>query len=259
MTSVTIAAAPKTALVTGAAKRLGLAIAMALAEDGWSLAIHHNQSHAEAEEVASFARQLGGRAVTLQADLANIAEAQALFAGATQALGPLTLLVNNASIFQQDDARDITSEGWDAHMDINLKSPAFLAQAFARALPEGMEGNIINMIDQRVWRLTPKFLSYTISKSALWTLTQVLAQSLAPHIRVNSIGPGPAMVNERQSVADFDRQCDATILRRGTSPQEICEAVRFILKAPSMTGQMIALDGGQHLAWETPDVAGIPE
>lgn len=259
MSSDTMPPAPKTALVTGAARRLGRAIAMALAEDGWSLAIHHNHSQAEAEEVAAFVREAGGRAVTLQADLSDIAEAEALFAGAAQALGPLTLLVNNASIFQQDDADNMTSKGWDAHMDINLKTPAFLAQAFARALPEGVEGNIINMIDQRVWRLTPKFLSYTISKSALWTLTQVLAQSLAPHIRVNGIGPGPAMINERQSVADFDRQCDATILRRGTSPQEICEAVRFILKATSMTGQMIALDGGQHLAWETPDVAGIPE
>lgn len=252
-------ATPKAALVTGAARRLGRAIAIALGEDGWSVAVHHNHSQAEAEEVASIIRKAGGEAVCLQADLADLSQARTLFARASEALGPITLLVNNASIFQRDDARDMTGESWDAHLDVNLKTPAFLSQAFANALPEGLHGNIINMIDQRVWRLTPKFLSYTVSKSGLWALTQVLAQSLAPYIRVNGIGPGPALVNERQSMADFARQCDATILQQGTSPQEICEAVRFILKATSMTGQMIALDGGQHLAWETPDVVGIPE
>ncbi len=144
-------------------------------------------------------------------------------------------------------------------MDANLRAPAFLSQAFAAQLPANAQGNIVNMIDQRVWRPNPKFLSYTVSKMALWDMTRLLAQALAPRIRVNGIGPGPAMVNARQSEADFARQAGATILRRGTTPQEICAALRFILASPAMTGQMIALDGGQHLAWETPDVAGIPE
>ncbi|MEQ8269097.1 MAG: SDR family oxidoreductase [Parvibaculum sp.] len=248
-----------TALVTGAARRIGRAVALALAEDGWTVAVHHRNAFAEATELVREIEARNGRAAAFAADLADLGETSSLVADVAEKLGPLTLLVNNASLFEKDDAETMTPESWAAHMDANLRAPAFLAQAFAVQLPTGAEGNIVNMIDQRVWAPTPKFLSYTISKMALWDLTQVLARALAPHIRVNGIGPGPAMINARQSDADFDRQCAATILQRGTTPEEICAAIRFILSTPSMTGQMIALDGGQHLAWETPDVAGVPE
>lgn len=249
----------RVALVTGAARRIGRAIALSLAGDGWTIAVHHNHSDEEAAGVIREIEALGSRAIAVHADLRDAGAAASLVPEAARALGPLTLLVNNASIFEKDEAATMTPESWAAHMDANLRAPAFLSQAFAAQLPAGAQGNIVNMIDQRVWRPNPKFLSYTVSKMALWDMTRLLAQALAPRIRVNGIGPGPAMVNARQSEADFARQAGATILRRGTTPQEICAALRFILASPAMTGQMIALDGGQHLAWETPDVAGIPE
>ena len=248
-----------TALVTGAAQRIGRAIALALAGDGWRIAIHHRSSAAEAAEVVREIEKTGGRAAAFAADLADMDETRGLIAAVATTLGPLTLLINNASLFETDEALSMTPESWATHMDINLRAPAFLAQAFAAQLPASAEGNIVNVIDQRVWAPTPKFFSYTISKMALWDMTHVLARSLAPRIRVNGVGPGPAMINARQSEADFERQCAATILKRGTTPEEICDAIRFILSAPAMTGQMIALDGGQHLAWETPDVAGVAE
>ncbi len=253
------AALDKVALVTGAARRIGRSIALALAEDGYAVAIHHHQSDDDAAGLVREIGMRGGRAVALRGDLGNVADLAALVPDAAKALGPLTLLVNNASLFEPDEAPTMTQATWDAHMDANLKAPAFLAQAFAAQLPAGARGNIVNIIDQRVWRPNPRFLSYTLSKMALWDLTRLLAQALAPHIRVNGIGPGPTLANARQAPEDFERQTSATILRRGTTPEEICAAIRFILGAPAMTGQMIALDGGQHLAWETPDVVGIPE
>ncbi|MEN6543008.1 SDR family oxidoreductase [Parvibaculum sp.] len=249
----------KAALVTGAARRIGRAIALALAEDGYAVAIHHHQSDDDAAGLVREIDMRGGRAVALKGDLGCRAELEALIPDAVKALGPLTLLVNNASLFEPDEALTMTEASWDAHMGANLKAPAFLSQAFAAQLPEGAAGNIVNIIDQRVWRPNPRFLSYTLSKMALWDLTRLLAQGLAPHIRVNGIGPGPTLANTRQAPEDFERQSAATILRRGTTPEEICAGLRFILAAPAMTGQMIALDGGQHLAWETPDVVGIPE
>ena len=248
----------RTALVTGAARRIGRSIALALAEDGWSVALHHHSSTEDAAAVVKEIEALGGKAVALNADLATPDAPGDVVARAAAALGPLSLLVNNASLFERDDALGMTTESWTAHMDTNLRAPAFLSQAFAAQLPDGQDGNIVNIIDQRVWAPTPHFFSYTISKMALWDMTQVMARSLAPRIRVNGVGPGPALANPRQSAADFEKQTKATILGRGTTPDEICAAVRFILASPSMTGQMIALDGGQHLAWETPDVI-IPE
>ncbi|MBX3508136.1 MAG: SDR family oxidoreductase [Parvibaculum sp.] len=252
-------AAPKAALVTGAARRVGREIARGLARDGWAVALHHNHSAGEAAEVQAEIRAAGGRAELVQADLSDLAATQGLVAAAVKAIGPLSLLVNNASLFEHDEIETMTPESWAAHIDINLRAPALLSQGFAAQLPEGAEGNIVNIVDQRVWAPTPRFFSYTVSKMALWDMTQILARSLAPSIRVNAIGPGPALANARQSAADFQKQLDATILRRGTSPAEIYAAIGFILSAPAMTGQMIALDGGQHLAWETPDVAGISE
>lgn len=250
---------PKSALVTGGARRIGREIALGLAREGWSLAIHHNSSGGEAAELISEIEAMGGTAVALRADLSDATETASLVPQATKALGPLSLLVNNASLFQHDDIATMTPESWGTHLDTNLRAPAFLAQAFTAQLPEGFAGNLINITDQRVWAPTPRFFSYTVSKMALWDMTLILARALAPDIRVNAIGPGPTLPNERQTSADFERQAAATILGRGTTPGEIYAAIRFILASPAMTGQMIALDGGQHLAWETPDVTGISE
>lgn len=253
-----------TALVTGGAVRIGRAIATGLADEGYRVVIHYHGSADEADKAveelhAQFPER--GKPVALQADLSNEDEAGLLIGRAVEAAGPLAVLVNNASLFGTDDFENVTKESWDNHLATNLRAPLVLSKAFAAALNETdlAEGNIVNMLDQRVWRLTPRFLSYTVSKSALWTLTQTMAMALAPRIRVNGIGPGPTLANERQDLDAFRRQQEATILGRGAELSEIAAAVRFILASPSMTGQMIALDGGQHLAWETPDVVGVPE
>lgn len=243
-------------LITGGAKRIGRAIALGLAKDGWGVAVHHRRSPDAAEETVQQIVEAGGRAHAVQADLVEVSSLSPLIEQTAAKLGPLTALINNASLFADDDLDSLTPESWAAHMDTNLRAPLFLAQAFARQLPESSSGNIINIIDQRVWRLTPRFLSYTASKAGLWTLTQTLAQALAPKIRVNGIGPGPTLSNDRQSNADFEAQAASTLLQRQISTEEICTAVRFILASPAMTGQMIALDSGQHLAWETPDAVG---
>lgn len=254
-----MAVSPQTVLITGAARRIGRALSLDLAVHGWAVAVHYHRSADEAAAVVHEIHAQGGRAETVRADLGDIDQIKNLIPQTTAKLGPLTCLINNASLFEHDDVDTLTQESWDGHLNINLRAPAFLAQSFAAQLPDNTPGNIINVIDQRVWRLTPRFLSYTISKAGLWTLTRTLAQSLAPRIRVNAIGPGPTLANERQTPRHFEHQKQATILKRGTTPEEICEAVRFILAAPAMTGQMIALDSGQHLAWETPDIVGIPE
>jgi NAD(P)-dependent dehydrogenase (short-subunit alcohol dehydrogenase family) len=251
-------APPQTALVTGAARRIGRAVAIDLARHGWSVAIHFHSDEDAAREVEADIRSHGGRAAVVRADLRREEETVRLVEFATAALGPLTCLVNNASTFEQDLVHTATRESWDLHLETNLRAPFVLMQGFARQLPEGELGNIINFIDQRVWNLTPYFASYTVSKSALWTLTRTAALALAPRIRVNAIGPGPALRGVRQSETSFARQCDATPLRRGTTPEEICDAVRFILGAPAMTGQMIALDGGQHLGWSHPRADAPP-
>ncbi|MBW7836254.1 MAG: SDR family oxidoreductase [Sphingomonadales bacterium] len=241
------------ALVTGAAKRIGRTIALDLAGHGWNVAIHYRHSRAEAEEVVRAAKTFGVEAVAVGAELADEKAARALLPVAAEALGPITLLVNNAAIFEADEALSATRQSWDAHMETNLRAPFVLAQELMRQLPPAVTGNIVNIIDQRVWRLTPKFMTYTLSKAGLWTLTQTMALALAPRVRVNAVGPGPVLPSPRQSAADFAAQAAALPLGRHTSPEEITRAVRFILESPSMTGQMIALDGGQHLSWQTAD------
>ncbi len=243
---------PRTALVTGGGRRIGRAIALALAEDGWAVAVHYGHSRAEAESVVQEITAKGGRAVALGADLRREAEVAALLPKAAQELGPIGCLVNCAAVFENDTALTATRESWDAHLETNLRAPSVLIQEFARALPADAEGVVVNLLDQRVWSLTPYFISYTVAKSALWTLTQTLALALAPRIRVNGIGPGPTLPSPRQSEAQFRRQWEAMPLKRATAPEEIADAVRFILAAPAMTGQMIALDGGQHLGWAQP-------
>lgn len=243
---------PGAALITGAARRIGAALALDLARNGWDVAIHYHRSEDEARAVVRDVEAVGRKAVALAADLRREDETVTLMPRATQALGPLTLLINNASAFEMDRIDTVTRESWDLHLEIGLRAPLVLSQAFAKQLPDGRAGNIINMLDQRIWKPTPYFLSYTVAKMGLWTLTRTLAQALAPDIRVNGIGPGPTLPSPRQTDEQFQRQWDAVPLRRGTTPQEICDAVRYIIAAPAMTGQMIALDGGEHLGWAQP-------
>jgi NAD(P)-dependent dehydrogenase (short-subunit alcohol dehydrogenase family) len=241
-------------LVTGAAKRLGRAIALDLAGAGWNVAIHYNSSENDADNVAQAARAFGAEAALLKCDLSKEAETAALVARAVKELGPLTALINSASLFENDDWHSATRASWDDHMEINLRAPMKLSQDFAKQLPEGERGAIVNIIDQRVLKPTPQFLSYSLSKAGLYWLTTTLAQGMGPSIRVNAVGPGPTIRNPRQSAEDFDRQRDATILKHGSEPDDICAAVRYLLSAEAVTGQMIAVDGGQHLIWQTPDV-----
>ncbi len=249
----------QTALVTGAGKRIGRQIAVDLAAAGWAVGVHYSSSRDEASKVVDEITLGGGKAVAIKGDLSEPDSAAKIIAEIVDQIGPLTLLVNNASLFERDAITDVSVEGWGNHLDINVRGPVFLAQGFTAQLPEGQKGNIVNVIDQRVWRLTPDFFSYTISKSALWTATQTLAQALAPQIRVNAIGPGPALPSSRMSMTEFEKQCQLMPLEVGTSPEEISSALAFILSAPAMTGQMIALDGGQHLGWKTPDFTEVSE
>lgn len=239
---------PRAALVTGGARRLGRAITLALAAAGFDVAIHMRSAHAEAEALAAEIEAMGRRALVIAADLAREEEVQALFPAALS-LGPIGLLVNNASAFERDEWESATRASWDRHLEPNLRAPFVLTQHFARVLPRTAEGVVVNLLDERVWALTPHFVSYTLSKAGLWTLTRTLALALAPRIRVAGIGPGPALPSARQSAAEFARQTSILPLRHGPTPEEIARAVLMILVLPSFTGQMLALDGGQHLRW----------
>ncbi|MBC8267387.1 MAG: SDR family oxidoreductase [Rhodospirillaceae bacterium] len=239
----------KTVLITGAARRIGKAIALGLARDGWRVVLHYGTSEEAAENLAGTIREQGGEAVAIQADLNNEQQVLDLIPKSVEQTGPLTCLINNASIFEEDSVDTASRQSWDDHMQVNLRTPFVLVQSFREQLPAELEGNVVNIIDQRVWNLTPHFLSYTLSKASLWTLTQTLAMSLAPHIRVNAIGPGPVLPSSRQSEKAFIKQWSSLPMRRKITLEEIVDAVRFILEAPSMTGQMIALDSGQHLGW----------
>ena len=255
-----------TALVTGAGKRLGRAMALYLAGRGHDVAVHYASSADEAETLANEVRAMGRSAQTFKADLLVEAETEALIPAAAAALGPLTVLVNNASIFEYDRIDTATRQSWDRHMESNLRAPYVLTQAFARQCPPAVmdesneplaQGLIVNMIDQRILKLTPEFSSYTIAKMGLWALTRTAAQGLAPHVRVNAIGPGPTLQGARQSADHFARQRAATLLGRGANLSDITAALGFFLDSPAVTGQFLAIDGGQHLAWQTPDVLGV--
>ena len=239
---------PLNALVTGASRRIGRAIALDLAAHSWRIALHYGSQVAEAEAVRAEIRAAGGQAAVFGADLADAHSAERLVAEASRELGPLTCLVNNASLFVEDDIESLDPALLDRHLAVNLKAPLLLAKAFATALPAGMSGNIVNIIDQRVLALGPDFFSYSLSKAGLFAATRMLAQALAPRIRVNGVGPGPVLPNIYQSAGSFDAEVHSTLLGRVVAPEEIAAAVRFILDAPSLTGQMIAVDAGQHLA-----------
>jgi NAD(P)-dependent dehydrogenase (short-subunit alcohol dehydrogenase family) len=247
-------APPQTALVTGGARRIGAAIVRDLASHGFAVAIHCGQSLAEANALADELRAGGSRASVVQADLADAAAVARIVPEAAAALGPVTLLVNNASVFLKDRFGALNSTLWQRQFDINLRAPVFLAEAFAAQLPENAEGNIVNLIDQRVLKLTPQMPSYTLTKAALWAATQTLAQQLAPRIRVNGIGPGPTFPNAYAKDPSMAKEVAGTPLRRPVDPADIGRAVRFIVDTPSMTGQLLLLDSGQHITWQTRDV-----
>jgi len=245
---------PGGALVTGAGMRLGRAMAEALGADGWAVCVHYRGSKTGAEEAAATIRKAGGRAELLACDLSAEAARSGLVAEAARKLGrPVTLLVNSASTFADDTAADHSRADWDHHFEPNLRAPVHLAQQLARALPAGEKGLVVNLIDQRVWKLTPQFFTYTLSKAALWQATQTLAQAFAPDVRVNAIGPGPTLRSIHQSAEAFAAETSATLTGEGSNPEEIVHALRYFLSASSVTGQMIASDGGQHLMWQTPD------
>ncbi len=254
------------ALVTGAAKRLGRAMALYLASRGYDVAVHYAGSADEAEATVAEIRAMGRVAVAVQADLLDEAATTALVLRAAEALGgPLTLLVNNASIFEYDTIATATAESWKRAIGSNLRAPFLLTQAFAAQAPEAehvageprARSLIVNMIDQRVLKLTPEFMSYTVAKMGLWALTRTTAQALAPDIRVNAIGPGPTLQGIRQSADHFARQRAATVLGRGADPSDVTAALGYLIDAPSVTGQLLCVDGGQHLAWKTEDVLGV--
>jgi NAD(P)-dependent dehydrogenase (short-subunit alcohol dehydrogenase family) len=237
------------ALVTGAARRIGRALALAAAEAGYDVIVHHRESANDAEATAAALRERGVRAEIIAADLNDNPER--LIAQARTALGPVTLLVNNASVFLDDELESLTRETWDAHMEANLHAPVALTQAFAA---QGGEGLVVNIVDQRVWRPNPQFFSYSLSKAGLWWATRTMAQALAPRIRVNAIGPGPTLPSIHQDAAEFEAEAANVPLERRATPEEIAAALRYLIDAPSVTGQMIAVDGGQHLGWKTPDI-----
>lgn len=247
------------ALVTGGAARIGRAIALRLAAEGLAVAVHYRSSGDAAAALVDEITSIGGLASSFAADLSVEPETTALEAAVRGKLGPVTCLVNNASVFERDEVDSVSRDSWDLHLETNLRAPFVLSQAMAAALPDGAEGCIINLLDQRVWNLTPHFVSYTVSKSALWTLTRTLALALAPRIRVNGIGPGPALPSRRQSDEQFAAQAAAQPLGRGTTPDEIADAAAYLLNAPAVTGQMLALDGGQHLGWAQPGQTVSPE
>ncbi|SFD57199.1 NAD(P)-dependent dehydrogenase, short-chain alcohol dehydrogenase family [Sulfitobacter brevis] len=255
------------ALVTGAGQRLGRAMAIYLAGRGYDVAVHYASSQDGANEVVREIEAMGRRAVALGADLLDEAAAKTLLPRAAEALGgPITCLVNNASIFEYDTVTSATSESWERHINSNLRAPFLLTQAMAAQWLEAQTdssgeprsvGLILNMVDQKVRKLTPDFMTYTIAKMGLWAMTQTTAQALAPAIRVNAIGPGPTLKGHRQRQRHFEHQRAKMLLERGSNPEDIIAALGYFLDAPAVTGQLLCVDAGQHLGWQTPDEMGI--
>ena len=237
------------ALITGGARRIGRALVAAAAEAGYDVAIHVRAVDDDAEAAASDVRAHGRKGQIVACDLRRESAVVALVGEAEAELGPVTLLVNCASVFERDAFADMNRATWDAHMETNLRAPLVLAQAFARRLPADRDGLIVNILDQRVWRPTPEFFSYSLSKAALWAATQMLAQDLAPRIRVNGIGPGPTLPSIHQDPAAFEAEAASTLLRRPVDPAQVARALGYLIDATAVTGQMIAVDSGQHLAW----------
>jgi len=240
----------RAALITGAGRRIGRAITLALSRAGFAVVLHAHRSRAEAEKLAEEIVQAGGQAAVVLADFAN-AEALRKLVPAAATFGPLTLLVNNASQFEEDDIATLDRARFEQTIAVNLTAPLLLCKAFAAQAPEG--SSIVNVLDQRVLKPTPRFFSYTLSKSALHTATITLAQALAPKLRVNAVAPGPTLPSPRQSAEQFAAQAAAVPLQRGPTPEDVAAAVLYLAEAKSVTGMVIAVDGGQHLAWRVID------
>ncbi|AIK96430.1 SDR family oxidoreductase [Candidatus Odyssella acanthamoebae] len=238
-----------TLMVTGAAQRIGRAIVVHFAKLGWDVVVHYHTSSQKAQNLKEEVEGHGQKCWLIQADLAQESQVSGLMEAVQAMAGRIDLLINNASTFKYDNSKTATRESWDYHMEPNLRAPLILSQEFQRLMRRGM---IVNLLDQRVWNLTPHYLSYSISKYGLWGLTQALALAMAPAIRVNGIGPGPTLKNANQSQAQFVKQCTSTPLGIGGDTDEIARAIEFLWNAPSVTGQMIAMDGGQHLGWMVP-------
>jgi NAD(P)-dependent dehydrogenase (short-subunit alcohol dehydrogenase family) len=247
----------RVAFVTGAGRRIGADIARRLAREGFAVALTANASLDGAKRMAGEIEQGGGEARVFGADLANPEAAARAFEAAAADFGPIELLVNNAAAFEDDSIRQLDLARWRRQFAVDLESPVFLIGAFAQALPEGVEGAVVNIIDQRVLKLTPQYLSYTLAKSALWTATRTLAQALAPRIRVNAVGPGPTYPSEREGEAGLNHEAQGTLLGRAVSGEEIAEAVVYLARARHVTGQILCVDSGQHLGWRTPDIVDI--
>lgn len=247
------------ALVTGGAKRIGRAIVERLAQENYAVAIHYRNAEEEAKQLAATLLDSGRKSMIIKAELADSNAVGTLISSVAATLGPVTLLVNSASIFEPDDVRELQPERWDETFAVNLRAPALLARDMANKLPADMQGAVINILDQRVLRPNPQFFSYTLTKSALAVATRTMAQALAPRIRVNGVAPGPTCASYRQSPQDFAQQSAATLLGKGPDPEEVAEAVVYLTKAQSITGQVLAVDAGQNLLWRTADIEGISE
>lgn len=245
---------PRAALVTGGARRIGAAIVARLARAGYAVAIHCHESRVQADALAARLGAQGTHAVVVTANLTDAGHVARLIPATTAAIGPLTLLVNNASLFEDDRIGSLDPARFDRNIAVNLKAPVFLAEAFAAQAPTETDASIVNLIDQRVWKLTPQYVSYTLAKAGLLAATTTLAQALAPRVRVNAVGPGPTLANQHDGPALLAREVAGTLLGRPIDPAEIAEAVLFLARARAVTGQMIAVDSGQHLAWRTPDI-----
>ena len=238
----------RTVLITGAAYRIGRAIARSFADRGWQVVIHYRSSPEAAETLADEIRSAGGKAATLIADLAQADQVRSLLPRCIERAGAPHCLVNNASLYLDDELATLDERSWQAHMDVNLRAPVLLVQSFAKHLPAGVDGNVVNIVDQRVLKPSPEFFSYAVSKAGLWWATQTMAQALAPAIRVNAVSPGPVLPSIHQTPEDFRAEAGATLLKRGATPEQIASAVHFLVDTPAITGQMICVDGGQHLA-----------
>ena len=244
------------ALVTGAPRRIGRFLALTAAEAGYDVAIHARAIDADVESLIAEIAAKGRNASAVVGDLSEPAAPARLVAEARDALGPLTLLVNNASLFHDDRLESLTAAGFDAHIGANLRAPILLSQAFADQVPADAHALIVNILDQRVWKPTPQYFSYAVSKAALWEATQMMAQALAPRIRVNGIGPGPTLPSIHQTNETFAAEAAGVLMQRHAGPEDIAHALRYLIDARSVTGQMIAVDAGQHLGWRTPDIIG---
>ena len=248
-------------IITGGATRIGAAIAESLASHKNQITIHYNKSKEKAEKLKKILEKKGSKVFLIKADLNKISELNKIIKFANVKMKGVIwyCLINNASLFENDNIKNFSIKGWDKHININLKAPAILIKQFAKIVSKNIKANIINIVDQRVFKLTPYFLSYTLSKTGLYTLTKTSAMSLAPNIRVNGIAPGPTVKNKRQSAKHFKKQYLSTLLKKSVDTKEICSAIKFLITNKSITGQVIAIDSGQNLNWKTPDIIGGKE